>query len=949
MNNQGKKKGSKKTNKTKMVKVSKKVPRSENAKTKKKKKHILLIGILSFLIFVVACALTFFLYIIFTAPDADLELLYKTNSTILYDVNGNEFYRLGLEDIDTVTYDELPQVLVDAIVATEDSRFFQHNGFDIARFIKATIGQLTHQAGAGGASTLTMQVVKNTWTNKDEVQGLKGILRKFTDIYMSIFIVEKKFTKQEIIEFYVNMSWLGEGNIWGVERASQLYFGKSVSDLTLPEAALIAGLFNNPTYYNPYTSLENATERRDVVLNLMYRHGYITKEQRDAAQAVPVESLLAENTEEETSNYQAFIDTVVSQVEEDTKLNPYFSAMKIYTTMDPKVQDALNTLDDASIKYPDDKVEVAVAVVSPKDGSIVGTFGRRNYSGLRQFNYATDSRFVRHPGSTAKPIFDYGPYLEYNNGSPGTYFFDEPMTYSNGQSIKNSDDRFNGQITMRSALSQSRNIPALQAFMQNDKEKVADFVHSLGIHYGNDLYESAAVGGFDGVNPLEMAAAYSSFGNGGYYIKPYSYTKIEFIDTGEVFENKAHKEKVMSEETAYMIASILMTAFQNHVGASFTTSGTDIGSKTGTSTYDSGTIKAYGINPSASRDNWSITFSPDYAIALWYGYPELDKDDVRYTMAIAGANMVNRLMTTIGRKIYKTNSRFEKPSNIISVEVEKNTVPLMLPSANTPENMRVTEIFRKGTEPTDVSKRYETLENPASVTSKVNGNSVTLNWQAISTPWAIDESSQQEYFNNFKSIFGDTKWMDNIVTKYYNNQMTYNAQNLGNLVYDIYEDNTFIGTTTDTSYTINNAGLGSHNYYVKASYSIFKAASSSGTSITVRVGSSSDPEESGNSGNNSSSDTSDIGTITLGDGDISCVTKNATYTPKGVSKVTDKYGIDITKDVTVTSKITLNGSEVSKIDTSKVDTSYRIEYTITYKGKKKTKTKTVNIRNSCSS
>ena len=933
------------TKKKKIVKVEKE-PKKKNKKGKKPKKHILLIGILSLLIFIVACALTFFLYIIFTAPEADLELLYKTNSTILYDVNGNEFYRLGLEDVDTVTYDELPQVLVDAIVATEDSRFFQHNGFDIARFIKATIGQLTHQAGAGGASTLTMQVVKNTWTNKDEVQGLKGILRKFTDIYMSIFIVEKKFTKQEIIEFYANMSWLGTGNVVGVERASQLYFGKSVSDLTLPEAALIAGLFNNPRYYNPYTSIENATERRNVVLNLMYRHGYITKEQRDAAQAVPVESLLANNTEESTSNYQSFIDTVVSEVEDDTKLNPYFSAMKIYTTMDPRVQDALNTLDSDSIKYPDDKVQVAVAVTSPKDGSIVGVFGHRNYSGLRSLNIATDDRIKRHPGSTAKPILDYGPYLEYNNGSPGTYFFDEPMTYSNGQVIKNADDRYNGQLSMRSALSQSRNIPALQAFMQNDKDKVANFAHSLGIDYGADLYESAAVGAFDGVNPLEMASAYAAFGNGGYYIEPYSYTKIEFIDTGEVLENKAHKEKVMSEETAYMITSILMTAFQNHVGASFTTSGTDIASKTGTSTYDGNTIQAYHMSPSASRDNWSITYSPDYAIALWYGYPELDANDVRYTMAIAGANMTNSLMTRIGKQIYKTNSRFDKPSNIVSVEVEKNTVPLMLPSANTPENMRVTEIFKKGTEPTEVSKRYETLENPASLTSKVNGNSITLSWQPISTPWAIDENSQQEYFNNFKSIFGDTKWMGNIITKYYNNQMTENGQKIGNLIYDIYENGNLIGSTSDTTYTINNASNGSHNYTVKASYSIFKAASSTGMNVTAKVGSGSSIDD--DEDEETTNDTTDIGTITLADGDVSCVVKNASYSPKGVSKVIDSYGKDITRDVTITQKITKDGVSTTSIDTSK-EATYRIEYTITYKGKKKTKTKTINIRNTCSS
>ncbi len=944
MNNQEKKKPKKNEGK-KVVKITKKAKSlkketEEKPKKKKKKRHIVLITILSLLILIVALVLAFFLYIIISAPEANLDLLYKTNSTILYDINGDEYARLGYEDIDTVTYDDLPEVLVDAIVATEDSRFFQHNGFDIARFIKATIGQLTHQAGAGGASTITMQVVKNTWTNKDDVGGIKGIIRKFTDIYMSIFIIEKKFTKQEIIEFYANMSWLGAGNIWGVERASQLYFGKSVADLSLPEAALLAGLFNNPVYYNPYNSIENATERRNVVLNLMYRHGYITKEQRDSAQAVPVESMLANTEEENSSQYQSFIDTVVDEVQQNTGLNPYFNAMKIYTTLDPRVQDALNTIDDGTINFPDDKVQVAVAVTNPQDGSIVGVFGRRHYSGKSILNLATDKRVIRHPGSTIKPIMDYGPYIEFNNGSPGTYFFDEPMTYSNGQSIKNADDGYTGQTTMRSALSASRNIPALQAFQQTDTDKVIDFVHSLGIHYGETLYESAAIGGFDGVNALEMATAYSSFANGGYYIAPYSYTKIEFIDTGEVVDNKSKKEKVMSEETAYMVTSILMTAFQNHVGASFSTSGTDIASKTGTSTYGGNTTIKYNLKIGASRDNWSITYSPDYTIALWYGYEKLDINDVRYTMSIAGANMTSRLMTKIGKQIYKTNSRFKRPSNVISVEVERDTVPLMLPSANTPSNKRMTELFKKGTEPTEVSKRYETLENPASVTSKVSGTSVTLNWQPISIPWAIDEVSQQEYFNNFKEIFGDTKWMDRVVSKYYDNRMKENAQELGSLTYDIYENGNLIGSTTNTSYTINNASVGNHTYTVKASYTIFKAASSSGVSVKASVEGSSTPTtpETG--------DDVGIGTITLDESDVSCITLNASYTPKGVIKVLDTKGNDITKNVTITSKIKFNGSETSKVDTSKEGT-YTITYTIGYKGKTKTKTKTVNVKTSC--
>ena len=204
------------------------------------------------MILIMATGLIFILYIIFNAPEFDQELLYSTESSILYTKDGEEFARIGPENRELVTYNELPQVLVDAIVATEDSRFFQHSGFDIARFIKASLGQLAGN-DAGGASTLTMQIVKTVYTDPTLVSGLKGIIRKFTDIYMAIFKVEKQYTKEEIIEFYVNYPYLGEYS-YGVEQASQTYFGKSVKDLSLPEAALIAGLFNAPNLLNPYSN-----------------------------------------------------------------------------------------------------------------------------------------------------------------------------------------------------------------------------------------------------------------------------------------------------------------------------------------------------------------------------------------------------------------------------------------------------------------------------------------------------------------------------------------------------------------------------------------------------------------------------------------------------------------------------------------------------------------------
>ena len=236
------------------IKVKKKATSAEK-KVKKKSgrtKNTILIILISLGIAIASAVLAFALYIIITSPDFVAQELYTKEPTILYDVNGEEITRIGNENVELVTYSDLPQVLVDALIATEDSRFFQHNGFDAARFIRASLGQLAGQ-DAGGASTLSMQVIKNTYTS-NIAEGIKGIIRKFTDIYMAVFKLEASYTKEEIIEFYLNSQWLGGGStnyasINGVEQGSQYYFGKSVSDLTLAETIMLVGMFNNKLIY----------------------------------------------------------------------------------------------------------------------------------------------------------------------------------------------------------------------------------------------------------------------------------------------------------------------------------------------------------------------------------------------------------------------------------------------------------------------------------------------------------------------------------------------------------------------------------------------------------------------------------------------------------------------------------------------------------------------------
>ena len=311
-------------------------------KGRKRRKLISIILILFFSLGILALV-GFSVFVIYIKGEADPKYQKNNLNTIemsrIYDKDGNEIAKLGSEKREKVTYDELPEVLVDAIIATEDSRFFQHNGFDAPRFIKATFGQLTHGSEAGGASTLSMQVTKNSFTDPlgQASSGIKGIIRKFEDIYITVFMLEKDYSKEQIVEFYVNNHFLG-GNIYGVEEASNAYFGKSVSDLNLSEAAILAGMFKSPNYYRPTTNPKNAAARRKTVLYLMRKHGYITKEEEEAANAIPVESLTADVANSNVNPYQGFIDTVAEELEEKYGVSPYTTPLLVFTTLDKSRQ-----------------------------------------------------------------------------------------------------------------------------------------------------------------------------------------------------------------------------------------------------------------------------------------------------------------------------------------------------------------------------------------------------------------------------------------------------------------------------------------------------------------------------------------------------------------------------------------------------------------------------------
>ncbi len=800
--------------------VKKKVTSSKTTKDKRnknRKKRKWWKKLLSFIL-VMGClgvfaVFAFFIYIVASCGEFDPNALANQDQTIIYDSGNNIIAKLGIEKRESVTYDKLPQVLIDAIVATEDSRFFQHNGVDGARFMKAAIGQLLGNSSAGGASTLTMQVVKNNLTSTDQT-----ITRKFKDVYLAVFFMEKKYTKQEILEFYVNDSLLG-GNVYGVEEASKYYFGKSVSELSLPEAAIIAGLFQSPNGDNPYKYPEETKKRMNTVLNLMVRHGYITQEEADIAKSIDISSLLVGTTEE--NNYQGYIDTVVSEIIEKTGNDPALVSMEIYTTMDASIQNGINqVLAGVGYTWKDDKVQAGISVVDVNTGAIAAVGTGRNRNGERLLNYATQT--YRQPGSTAKPIFAYGPGFEYDNFSTYQLFVDEAWSYTDGTELGNWDSGYKGLMTLREALSISRNIPAVKAFqtVQNDvgNKKIVDFVEGLGIDLPKDVaYEAYAIGGIDpGVTTLQMAAAYAAFANGGYYIEPYTVKSITYRDSGETVEFDTKKTQAMKDSTAYLITNVLeYAAHYGFSGGTGSYAGT-VAVKTGTSNYTESVMKKYGLPASAVNDLWSVAYTPQYSISLWYGYDEISSE--YYNSA---STPKDNLMAAIMKYIPVTTEAFKQPSSVVQAQVEYGSWPAAKPSAYTPDALIRTEYFISGTEPTDESTRFAKLNDVTNLKATTSSSGVKLTWEH-KEPDAINKETLTKFFN--QSVFGNSS------SQLLQERISYNNDILGGLGYGIYVNNMEIAFTTEKSYTYKGS---SGTVVVKAEYRNFKNNASDGVSVKV--------------------------------------------------------------------------------------------------------------------
>lgn len=870
-------------------KVIKGTNNTSKRKVSKKKKMILNILIICVIAFASLMAV-FFAYIIVKAPKFDPNNLKFTQMSELYDTEGNIITKMGNENRTEISYDDLPEVLIDAIIATEDSKFFQHNGFDLARFMKASMYQLVGKNG-GGASTLTMQIAKNNYTST-ESKGFEGITRKFTDIYLSIFKIERKYTKKEILEFYVNDSYLGNG-AYGVEQASLNYFGKSVSELNLAEASFIAGLFQSPTYYNPYNYPERAEGRRKTVLYLMQRHGYITEEEKEIAENSPITSYIKKTQTSGTySEYQGYIDTVVEELENEYDLNPYTTPLKIYTAMNRSKQDFVNkVMNGEAWKWENENAQAGVVMTDSASGEVLAVGAGRNKNSERSYNYATMTN--RQIGSTAKPIFDYGPAVEYLGWGTVNYIDDTPTTYSDGTKISNSDGGYKGRLPLYQALGLSRNVTALKTFQQVSKEagndKILKFASSLGITPEVDkngkIHEAHSIGSFTGStkkeesrnSPMTMAGAYQAFSNGGYYIKPHTIKKFVYKDTDEVVETKSAKTRVMNDSTAYIINySLNWSATEGLAKSAAGISGVQTAAKTGTSNFDEATRKRYRLSNKAVNDLWVCGYTPKQTITFWYGYDSITKGH----STTSSWSTRDKFYRNLAENLFdKDGSSFARPSSIEEVSVVRNSIPLKKALYG-----GVVGYFRKGTGPDETgTEQAEQLPSVSGVTSSISGNTVHLKWNGISAEDMVNLNFDDSY---------------------------------GTLGYDIYVkygsggSEVYVGTTTSTSYT-HTTSYSNPVYVIYTAYSNYKTNRSKGVEHKVSVTS-----------------------------DFDVKISNSTI-EQGKTFVDNKPIIVLYNSVDVTDGATIT-LESGSVDTNILGT-YKLTYKVTYQGKSKTVSRNVTV------
>lgn len=554
-------------------------------------------------------------YIAKTTNVADLQNALKA-TTIIYDKDGNQAGSLTGQKGTYVELDAISENLQNAVVATEDRSFYKNSGINYGRFFLAIL-----TAGrSGGGSTITQQLAKNAYLSQDQT-----VERKAKEFFLALEI-NKKYSKKEILTMYLNNAYFGNG-IWGIEDASKKYFGVSASELTLDQSAVLAGMLKGPEIYNPLYSVENATNRRNTVLQNMVAAGYIDQATADQSAAVDIHGQLIDAYEGKSEDYRypSYFDAVINEAvneygltEEDIIKNGY----RIYTEMDQNYQASMQVIYDNVDLFPvaedGTRAESGSVALDPKTGgvrAIVGRVASDQDAGFRSYNYATQS--ARSPGSTIKPLVVYSPAVA--NGWSTNKELDNTTKVYGSYTV----DNYGGiqgspTVPMYQALAESLNLPAVATANELGLNTVFDYGKKFGLNMDNvDKSLGVALGSGVTTNPLQMAQAYGTFANDGVMNDAHLITKIENA-SGQVVKSHSQKSKrVLSSSANKKMTNMMLGTFTNGTGVNAAPYGYTMAGKTGTTETD--------FNPDLSGDQWVIGYTPDVVISQWLGFPKTDE------------------------------------------------------------------------------------------------------------------------------------------------------------------------------------------------------------------------------------------------------------------------------------------------------------------------------------
>ena len=632
------------------------------------------IGLLTFFVICVIAGGGLFAYYVSSVPKLTENKLQSTNSSRIYDGNGSLIADLGSEKRESASTDEIPIILVNAITSIEDKRFFTHRGIDVYRIMGAAINNLRHNSTQGG-STLDQQLIKLAYfsTNTSD-QTLK---RKSQEIWLSLQM-ERQYTKQEILTFYVNKVYMGNG-YYGMKTAAKSYFGKELGDLSVAQAALLAGIPQAPTQYDPYTNPDAAKERRNTVLNEMYEDKNISKEEYMQAKATDISDGLLPLTNK--ASYEPYLDNyikqVIEQVSTEANADIYSAGLDVYTNLDPDIQKYIWNVYNSNdyIAYPDDKFQVASTIIDVTNGRVVAQLGSRHQDENIALGTNQAVQTDRDWGSTMKPITDYAPAIEkrvYTN--TGTTVYDTPYNFPGTSTpVYNWDRKYYGSISLTYAIQQSRNVTAVKALQATGLDYAQSFLKDLGIEYPEMFYSNAISSSTTSSDPKygasseKMAAAYASFANGGTYYKP-SYIKSIKFEDGSTKSYDSKGVEAMSPQTAYMMNSMLKQVLTGGTATEAYVPGTINAGKTGTSNYSDDEYyqvqKESGVYTDLIvPDETFVGYNTKYAMAIWTGYE--NRKTPLYGSDLNIAKQIYGLTSRYLNQMYGAGSKdFDMPSGV---------------------------------------------------------------------------------------------------------------------------------------------------------------------------------------------------------------------------------------------------------------------------------------------